>query len=121
MNLPFHLSLPVSSLEETISFYSTIFTCEVSDRHKTWCNLNFYGNQLTVHEAEEQNFAPLLEFIHFGADVDLREFEAIFGRAQKLGARFKLEPTESTAAKGRRKKMILADPSGYDVEVKCYF
>ena len=49
MSNRFHLAIPVGSIEESKKFY-----CErISFEEGKWQDINFWGNELTLHEANE--------------------------------------------------------------------
>lgn len=46
---PFHLALPVKSLENARQFYTGILNCPEGRSDTTWVDFNFFGHQLVFH------------------------------------------------------------------------
>ena len=54
MSNRFHLAIPVGSIEESKRFYCDFLGCEEgSFEEGKWQDINFWGNELTLHEANE--------------------------------------------------------------------
>jgi Predicted dioxygenase of extradiol dioxygenase family len=53
MSNRFHLAIPVGSIEESKKFYCDFLGCEAgSFEEGKWQDRNFWGNELTLHEAQ---------------------------------------------------------------------
>ena len=51
----FHLAVPAGDLAETKRFYCEILGCaEGNQEPGRWVDINFWGNELTLHQSEEQ-------------------------------------------------------------------
>ena len=49
----FHLAIPAGSLKKSIPFYSDILGCKLGENEEgKWQDINFWGNELTLHETE---------------------------------------------------------------------
>jgi uncharacterized protein len=120
----FHLSLCVSDLAATRAFYGAVLGCREGAVHSNAVDFAFYGHQLTCHLDPvhvRQADADSLDGNHFGAIVALDEFHRLAARLEEAGARFIVPPqAQRQGTPGERWKMIVADPSGNAVELKCY-
>ena len=56
MTLPFHLAIPVKSLEPCRTFYRETLLCEEGRSDTHWVDFNFFGHQLVIHQKDE--FTP---------------------------------------------------------------
>jgi len=50
---PFHLAIPVQSLEPCRTFYRDILHCEEGRSDIHWVDSNFFGHQLVIHQKED--------------------------------------------------------------------
>ena len=49
----FHLAIPAGNLNKSIPFYSEILGCKLGEFEEgKWQDINFWGNELTLHETE---------------------------------------------------------------------
>ena len=56
MSARFHLAIAVSSIEEARLFYCDFLGCESGNCEEgKWLDINFWGNELTLHEAQHQD------------------------------------------------------------------
>ena len=118
-----HLSLPVSDLEAARAFYVDVLGCEVGRSRDTWCDVWFFGLQLTLqHRPDEVAPAEAQGVRHFGvALADRDRYLALVERVRAHGATWIAEPAVHTAAELSGKVGgKLADPSGNVIELKCY-
>ena len=54
MSSRFHLAIPVRSIEESKEFYCDFLGCEEGNCEEgKWQDINFWGNELTLHNAGE--------------------------------------------------------------------
>lgn len=52
MTLPFHLAIPVKSLEPCRTFYRETLLCEEGRSDTHWVDFNFFGHQLVLHQKD---------------------------------------------------------------------
>lgn len=53
MSSTFHLAIPVTSIEEAEKFYCDLLGCKKGNYEEgKWQDINFWGNELTLHEAD---------------------------------------------------------------------
>jgi len=120
----FHLSLCVADLTATRAFYVTALGCRQGAVHARAVDFSFFGHQLTCHlDPARVRTADVdtLDGNHFGAIVTPEEFHPLAARLERAGVRFIVPPQpQRQGTSGERWKMIVADPSGNAIELKCY-
>lgn len=121
MNAPFHLSIGVNSIEDSVTFFENILTSKVLHRDPSgYVNIDFFGSQVTLKSIP--NIKPELEELHFGVNLSLIEFDKLAKKI--LTSEYKniiMEPTVVDAGTPmERKKMYVKCPTGYLFEIKGY-
>lgn len=119
MKQPFHLSLPVRSLQDCVDFYVTALQGEVTRRDASgYVDVDVPGCRLTLHEVADMPSPD--DRLHFGINLDLETFEAVAGRvlAEAEGSLVERPHTVDAGTPAERRKMFLRCPSGYLVEIK---
>ena len=120
----FHLSLCVSDLVATRAFYVAVLGCQAGAARPHAIDFSFFGHQLTCHlDPAHVRTADVdtLDGNHFGAIVTPEEFHPLAARLERAGARFIVPPqAQRQGTPAERWKMIVADPSGNAIELKCY-
>ena len=57
MSSRFHYAVPAGDLKVAIDFYVNVLGCEKGNSEfnypDAWCDINFWGNELTLHSSEE--------------------------------------------------------------------
>ena len=53
MSARFHLAIPVESIDVSKKFYCDFLGCEEGNSEEGWVDINFWGNELTLHKAKE--------------------------------------------------------------------
>jgi extradiol dioxygenase family protein len=115
----FHLSLSVSSLNATRTFYCDVLGARVGRTTEHWIDLWLFGAQVTAYErAAAVVPGPYREAQHFGATVDWSEWPdwdaALQGRGPNV-VRQRVFDLERGVA-----KLVVSDPDGYLIEIKAY-
>ena len=120
MDSPFHLSIGVRSLPESVTFFTEVLNGKVTHEDPTYVNLEVFGHQITLKP--NAGIAPDLPDFHFGFNMQLVEFDRIADRVTRTFPRFvHVKPTVVDAGtRMERKKMYLICPTGYLVELKGY-
>tara|TARA_B100001113_G_scaffold316946_1_gene284065 strand:- start:1240 stop:1701 length:462 start_codon:yes stop_codon:yes gene_type:complete len=109
----FHLAIPAGNLKNSVPFYSKILGCELGDFEKDkWQDINFWGNELTLHETNqrikkgserERHFVDMGKVCipHFGIHLNWENYITVKSSIQKTVGfldqpytRFKNQETE---------------------------
>jgi len=123
-----HLSIPISSISETLFFYSEILGCPASRITEDRIDFDFFEHhlvaQLSPEEAAHQsvyigtlpNRYPLR---HFGIVVNLEKYQIILQRIQEHQIEFAMPPQTIFQGTSREQDVFLVfDPSGNAIEFK---
>ncbi len=124
----FHLAFPVTDLEAARRFYRDVLGCALGAEDTRWLDIDFYGHQITAHVVDELDNVPRnpvdgdsVPARHFGAILDMDEWEALAERLRTHDIEFVIEPHRRFAGKPREQAtMFLADPSGNFLEFKAF-
>ena len=120
MNKPFHLSIGVKSIDDSIKFFTEVLNGKITHKEQAYVNLELFGHQITL-KPNETISSDLPDF-HFGFNMSLEEFDQISDKALSTSPEFiHMKPKvvdEGTPME--RKKMYLKCPTGYLVELKGY-
>ena len=126
---PFHLAFPVSDLQKTHEFYHDLLGCPIGRTSDRWIDFNFWGNQITAHlvdaEDEKENTNRVdgknVPVKHFGAILEMEEWEALAEKLKGVGTAFIIEPyTRFKGEVGEQATMFFLDPSGNAIEFKSF-
>jgi len=123
-----HLSIPISSISDTLFFYSEVLGCKASRIAEDRIDFDFFEHhlvaQLSPEEAAHQsvyigtapNRYPLR---HFGIVVDLDKYQILLGRMEKHAIEFAMPPQTIFQGTPREQDVFLVfDPSGNAIEFK---
>ena len=123
-----HLSIPISSISDTLFFYSEVLGCKASRIAEDRIDFDFFEHhlvaQLSPEEAAHQsvyigtapNRYPLR---HFGIVVDLDKYQILLGRMEKHSIEFAMPPQTIFQGTPREQDVFLVfDPSGNAIEFK---
>jgi hypothetical protein len=123
-----HLSIPVSSISDTLFFYSEVLGCKASRISEDRIDFDFFQHhlvaQLSPEEAAHQsvyigtapNRYPLR---HFGIVVDLDKYQILLGQMEKHAIEFAMPPQTIFQGTPREQDVFLVfDPSGNAIEFK---
>src|SRR5688500_18304148 len=118
----FHLSLPVSDLAATTTFYRSVLGAVQGRTSSGWADLILFGHQLTFHQRPGEVMDPDANgAMHFGALLPWDEWEALCAAVNASQVPLLVPRTifdEGTPAE--HGKMLLRDPDGYLLEFKAY-
>lgn len=116
----FHLSLVTHDLERQRAFYVELLGCRLARTAAQFEDYDFFGHQLTFHRRDASLGLPY-ETLHFGANIGWDDFDRLCARLKAAAVRFVVEPTaQAEGTADARRKLVVLDPSGYAVELKCY-
>lgn len=116
----FHLSLTTADPDRQRAFYTDVLGCTLARKTAEFQDFDFFGHQVTFHQRPESLALPY-EAFHFGAIIAWDEFDALQERLKRASATFVIQPTEqASGTEDERRKLVVLDPSGYAIELKCY-
>jgi extradiol dioxygenase family protein len=118
---PFHLSIGVRSLKESLDFFVGTLKSVVLHRDPSgYVNIDMFGSQITLKE--NPNIDPQLPDFHFGVNLSLEEFNALseYIFDKNPAAVWAKPKVIDSGTPQERKKMYLKCPTGYLVELKGY-
>ncbi|WP_034924357.1 VOC family protein [Gillisia sp. CAL575] len=127
---PFHLAIPVTTLEENRIFYREILGCEEGRSSDHWVDFNFFGHQLVLHVQEPQP-KPIgkgnpvdgkdVPIPHFGVVLEWEDFQNFAEKLKSNNIKFVIEPYIRFEGKtGEQATMFFKDPSGNALEFKAF-
>jgi extradiol dioxygenase family protein len=129
METLFHFAFPVSDLAEARRFYGGVLGCPEGRSSSAWVDFNLYGHQIVAHLRPEHSRAPLSNSVdgkevpipHFGAILEMNEWQALAERVRSAGIKFLIEPhVRFRGERGEQATMFFLDPSGNALEFKAF-
>jgi uncharacterized protein len=126
---PFHLAFPVTCLDETYEFYHDLLGCPAGRTSGRWIDFDFWGNQITAHLVDGPGTEPAHNHVdgkdvpvkHFGAILEMEEWQALAEKLCDRGVEFIIEPhTRFKGETGEQATMFFSDPSGNAIEFKSF-
>ncbi len=129
MKAAFHLAFPVKSIGVTKMFYQEVLGCPVGRSTDHWIDFNFFGHQISAHISREEEFnteksevdGTEVPLRHFGAILNLEDWQDLAHRLKVAGAEFIMEPQIRYKGEvGEQHVMFVYDPSGNALEFKAF-
>ena len=127
---PFHLAIPVKSLEENRKFYRETLGCEEGRSSDHWVDFNFFGHQLVIHVQEQQEKIAAkgnpvdgkdVPIPHFGVVLEWEVFQKFSEQLKEKNIQFVIEPyIRFKGQTGEQATMFFKDPSGNALEFKAF-
>ncbi len=128
MSNRFHLAIPVKSINEAKTFYCDVLGCVAGNSEEgKWQDINFWGNELTLHEADtpshkERHHVDMGAVCvpHFGVHLDEDVFMTIKETiTNSKDAGFLDDPYRRFIDDPREQEtFFVEDPSGNVLEIK---
>ena len=130
MSSRFHLAIPVKCIEESKAFYCNFLGCEEGNYEKDmWQDINFWGNELTLHNAQEEELSvshrhhvDMADVCvpHFGIYLANDDFQEVKRRIQESEVYDFLDAPFLRFKGGYREQetFFIRDPSGNAIEIK---
>ncbi|MGH9098545.1 MAG: VOC family protein [Acidimicrobiales bacterium] len=117
-----HLSIPVHDLVEARRFYVEALGCTPGRERPDWCDVWFYGMQVTLHERPDQVLADGQRGVrHFGVTLSGDELDRLLQQLSRHQVRWLAPVTIDYAGTPReQRKAKILDPSGNAIEIKTY-
>lgn len=127
---PFHLAFPVHDIAAARQFYGDLLGCPEGRSSPEWIDFNFYGHQIVAHLAPDEcgrrgasskvddHDVPVR---HFGAVLDLAQWQQLADKLKAAGTKFVIEPyVRFKGEPGEQATMFFHDPSGNAIEIKAF-
>ena len=128
----FHLAIPVGDITEAIKFYCEVLGCEKGNSEfkypDAWVDINFWGNELTLHSSEEFEKVESkrhnvdmgnVTVPHFGVHISAEDFAKLKERLAKYKIKYIDEPyVRFKGTELEQETMFIADPYGNAMEIK---
>lgn len=130
MSNRFHLAIKAGDLNVAKEFYCGLLGCEqgkeeIND-HDSWVDINFWGNELTLHgtdhkvesELHHVDYGDVL-VPHFGVHLDAIAFKALKEKLIENDTKFLSEPfIRFEGGDQEMETMFIEDPNGNVLELK---
>ena len=132
MSSRFHLAIPVGDITTALDFYCNVLGCEKGNSEfkypDAWVDINFWGNELTLHSSEEFEKAEAkrhnvdmgnVTVPHFGVHLDAETFSKLKERLAEHKIKYIDEPyIRFAGTRLEQETMFIADPYGNAMEIK---
>lgn len=124
---PFHLAIPVTSLDNARAFYGELLGCEQGRSSDKWIDWNFFGHQLVTHCVAEMPSKPPTNAVdnkevpvpHFGVVLDMKTWQDLADTLVQANVEFVIEPYIRFKGKpGEQATLFLHDLCGNALEFK---
>jgi hypothetical protein len=128
-SIAFHLAFPVHDLEAARRFYGGLLGCAEGRADERWVDFDFFGHQITAHLVDAPASAAQTNPVdgdavpasHFGAILNLADWEEIAERLRRAEVQFLIEPhVRFRGQVGEQATMFFCDPSGNALELKAF-
>ena len=122
----FHLAIPCGDLEKAKKFYSESLGCRLDNADQEWADVDFWGNELTLHKSEhkldnERHDVDMgnVPVPHFGVHLEPNVFNKIKESLKKNNIKY-LDPpyTRFEGKKEQQETFFIKDPHGNILELK---
>ena len=127
----FHLAIPAGDLHNAIYFYCNILGCTKGNSETkppdAWCDINFWGNELTLHASswhkqtgERHNVDMGAVLVpHFGVHLEANEFKDLKEKLLQENVEFVDKPyIRFEGDVLEQETMFIKDPNGNILELK---
>ena len=114
-------------LASTIPFYTEVLGCATGNSEEgKWIDINFWGNELTLHQSEEQLPGVRhdvdmgnVSVPHFGAHMPEAEFQALKQRIESSQFDYLDQPYRRfKGTEFEQETFFISDPNGNVLEMK---
>ena len=122
----FHLTVPCGDLEVAKKFYSETLGCRLDNSAQEWADVDFWGNELTLHASEhkmdsERHDVDMgnVSVPHFGVHLSRKDFDTLKNRLKENGAKYYDEPyLRFKGTKYEQETFFVKDPNENILEIK---
>lgn len=127
MSAILHLAIPAGDLKNTVKFYTDVLGCSLGNSEEgRWVDVNFWGNELTLHQSEERlpNMRHDVDMgavlvPHFGIHLTQEDFDGLKERIAAAGLEY-IDPPYRRF-KGdiyEQETFFISDPNNNVLEIK---
>ena len=123
----FHLAIPCGDLETAKKFYSESLGCRLDNSAQEWADVDFWGNELTLHASEhkmenERHDVDMgnVSVPHFGVHLNPEVFAKIKDNIER-NSKINYLDNPYTRFKGQKEEQetfFIEDPHGNVLELK---
>ena len=128
----FHLAIQVGDITTALDFYCKVLGCEKGNSEfkypDAWVDINFWGNELTLHSSEEFEKPEAkrhnvdmgnVTVPHFGVHISAEDFKQLKQRIADNNIEY-IDPPyiRFEGTKLEQETMFIADPYGNAMEIK---
>ena len=126
---PFHLAIPVTSLDNARRFYGDVMGLEQGRSSDHWIDWNFYGHQFVTHVAPDvaglKNHNGVdghsVPVPHFGVVLTMDDWQALADKLTAANIEFVIKPYERFKGQaGEQATMFFMDPAVNALEFKAF-
>ena len=123
---PFHLAIPVSSIDQAKDFYGDKLGFEQGRSDDHWVDYNFFGHQLVCHIGDSVTASNEVDgkdvpIPHFGIVLEWNQFDIFANILKEQAIKFIIEPyLRFEGLPGEQKTMFFKDPFGNALEFKSF-
>ena len=124
----FHLAIPCGDLEIAKKFYSETLGCRLDNSAQEWADVDFWGNELTLHKSEhkldsERHDVDMgnVPVPHFGVHLKKEVYEQIKSNLKSQNINYIDKPyTRFKGTKFEQNTFFIEDPNGNVLELKTF-
>ena len=123
----FHLAIPAGNIKTALKFYCDILGCKTGNQEEgRWIDVNFWGNELTLHETKSKQFRERhdvdmgnVSVPHFGVHLSRKDFDSLKQRLKDSGTKYYDEPyLRFKGTKYEQETFFVKDPNENILEIK---
>ena len=127
----FHLAIPAGDLHNAIHFYCNVLGCTKGNSEikppDAWCDINFWGNELTLHASSWHKQTGKRHNVdmgavlvpHFGVHLEANEFKDLKEKLLQENVEFVDKPyIRFEGDVLEQETMFIKDPNGNILELK---
>ena len=122
----FHLAIPCGDLEVAKKFYSETLGCRLDNSAQEWADVDFWGNELTLHKSEhkldsERHDVDMGNVCvpHFGVHLEENDFDEVKRRIEASDIDYFDKPYRRfIGSKFEQETFFVEDPNGNVLEIK---
>jgi len=118
--LPFHLSIPVSDLQNARHFYRDIVGCQEGRSKPHRVDFNFFGHHIVAHlmpaeaaheisKVQAEGSPDRFPVRHFGVIVPIGHWHELADRMVKAGVKFVMKPQLRFPGEVREQAILLCE------------